>query len=368
MTATTSRRARGARLTALVAALVAALAAVALATEPQRERRQPAVELPSALGVDRDALRTLPTSGAPWRAVLEAADGNLGGVDLADQDSTAPGRAVAAALVHVRTGDERYRDKVVDQLEQVPDASLRRARTLSLGRQLAGWVLAADLVSYRDEDFVAFVDRVRTEDVGNHGRWRSLEATSRDTASNWGAWATASRIAASLYVGDADDVAEAARVLRGALGERDAYAGFTRTEDFDPTWVCGDLATWVPINPEGCGGRSGALVEEASRSAGAYPDLDDTGVDYAWEALGGFLLAADLLADNGYDDVHQWGDRALLRAARWLHANGGYPTRFSVTHYIPWQVERAYGAGLGPLEPAGLGRQYGFTDWLSSTR
>lgn len=323
-------------------------------------------DAPSALGQDRDRLRQLPTRGGAWDALLEVADGDLGDVRLSDQESTAAGRTFAAALVYVRTGDVSYRNRVVRQLEQVPTSSLRSARALSVARQLAGFVLAADLVSYREQEFVSFVDEIRTRDLGNHGRWRSLHEASQETASNWGAWATASRIAAALYVGDDEDVAAAADVLRAFLGEGGASIRFEPTDDFDPTWVCGDPERWLPVNPPGCGDRSGALVEEVSRSAGRYPSLDDTGLTYSWEALGGALLSADLLADNGYADVHEWGDRALLRAAQFLHEHGGYPTDHSVNHYIPWVANDVYDVELGPLEPAGLGRQYGFTDWLSA--
>ena len=135
--------------------------------------------------------------------------------------------------------------------------------------------------------------------------------------------------------------------------------------DFDPTWVCGDPTLWVPINPAGCGDKDGAMVEDISRSAGAYPTVDDVGRTYSWEALGGATLSAKLLSRAGYPDVYSWSNKALLRAADFLQRHGGYAPLYTTNQYIPWSINRAYGVDLGPLNPAGLGRQYGFTDWLT---
>jgi chitodextrinase len=315
---------------------------------------------------DRDAVMALPMAGGAWASMLKVADGGLGRAALSDQNNVHAGQTVAAALVYARTGDAAYRDKVVAQLRQVPSSSLAEATSLSVGRQLAGYVIAADLVGHRERSFVDFVDRIRTQDLGNHGRWRSVSQTSENTANNWGAWALASRIAASAYVGDTADVAESARIFRGFTGDRSAYAGFETTVDFNPTWVCGNPASWVPINPASCGDRGGAIVEDISRSQGDYPGVDDAGLAYSWETLGGATLSAELLSHAGYPDVYQWGDRALLRAAEFLHRRGGYPAPYSANQYIPWAINNAYGTALGPLNPAGHGRQFGFTDWLQT--
>ena len=190
--------------------------------------------------------------------------------------------------------------------------------------------------------------------------------TSEDTANNWGAWAMSSRIALDAYVGDRTDLARAAKVFRGFLGDRSAYAGFTHTGDFDSTWVCGSAASWVPINPAGCGDKSGAVVEDISRSGGSYPSVDDTGRTYSWETIGGAMLSAQVLATHGYPDVFSWSDKALLRAATFLQSHGGYKPLYTINQYIPWSVNNAYGVHLGPISStAGFGRQFGFTDWLS---
>jgi len=316
-----------------------------------------------SLVVGAEELSALPTGGAAWKQMRQVADGDLGRPDLSDQDSTTAGRTLAAALVFARTGDERYRAEVITRLRAVP-GTLDGSRVLSVGRQLAGYVIAADLVGFRDDGFVDFMAEVRTLRLGGHGRWYALTQTSEDSASNWGAWALTSRIAISAYIGDTADVDRAALVFRGFLGDRGAYAQFEPTGEFNPSWVCGDVDRWVPINPGGCRGRSGAIVEEVSRAAGDYPAVDDVSRGYLWESLGAAALSAELLSRQGYPDVFEWSDQALLRAAEFAQGNGGYPPPYSVNQYIPWSINKAYGVDLGPVAAAGFGRQFGYTDWL----
>ena len=296
---------------------------------------------------------------------MDAANDRSGSVDLQNQDSTYAAQTLASALVYARTGDAGQRDHVVSVLRQLPGAPLGTARVLSVSRQLAGYVIAADLVGYRDAAFVSWVAGMRTKNIGNHGRWDDITFTSEDSGSNWGAWAMSTRIAISAYVGDSADLRRAATVFKGFTGDASAYSGFHQTSDFDPTWACGGTA-WVPINPASCGAKGGAIVEDISRSAGSYPSVDDTGRTYSWEVLGGATLSARILERSGYADVWQWGDRALLRASQFLAQHGGYAPSYHVNQYIPHEINTAYGANLGPVSSvAGHGRQFGFTDWLN---
>lgn len=316
------------------------------------------------LAIDATRLAALPTAAStPWSKMKAVADGSLGTVSLSNQDSTTPAKTLAAALVFARTGSETHRAKAEAILRQLPTASLVGARVLSLGRQLAGFVLAADLIGYRDPAFVSWVDRMRTANVGGHSRWYVLKTTSEDSANNWGGWAMASRVAASAYLGDTADLARCAQVVKG-YSERSAYAGFRSTADFDPSWAI-DPVAWTPVNPDGVPGKSGACVEDISRSAGAFPTVDDTGRTYSWEFIGGWSLSCRVLARSGFPDAYSWGNSALLRAARFLASVGGYPPLYSVNQYIPHEINNVYTVALVPVSgSAGYGRQFGFTDWL----
>jgi hypothetical protein len=342
-------------------------AASSTTTEPE-----PEPEHRYLLGTS-DELATLPTSGPAWDALVATAEQDLV-PDLADQDRTSSA-AFAAALVYARTGDERHRLRVVDALARLPGTE-EGGRTLSLGRQLAGWVLAADLVGYRDEAFLQWLDGVRTAEIGGHGRWRTLTQTHEDTATNWGALAGASRIAASRFLGDDADVERAAEVLRGWLGEDggapwpglpvdadDGQHGFVPSQDFDRSWACA-YPSWTAVNAA-CGERDGALVEDISRGE-AFPSATEVGLQYTWEALQGVVLQAMLLAADGRSEVWSWGDEALRRAVDFLAREGGFDSRpyDPLHHWVPWAVDAAYATAYA-AGPAGAGRSVGFTDWLA---
>jgi hypothetical protein len=192
-----------------------ATATAAPTASPTPTVSAPTGALPSLL-MDNAELMALPTTGMPWTSMLTVAEGDLGAPDLANQDNTNAGRTLAAALVYARTGETAYRDDVVAQLRQVATANMTGARVLSVSRQVAGYAIAADLVGYRDPAFVTFMTNIRTRNIGNHGRWYALTQTSEDTANNWGAWALASRIAASRYVRDTADVAGRPRSSTGS--------------------------------------------------------------------------------------------------------------------------------------------------------
>jgi hypothetical protein len=318
-------------------------------------------------------IMSLPTSGTAWNALV--ADAGLAlSPNLANQDNQSAAHAVAAGLVYVRTGNTAYRDKVVTALRAIVGTEDDTgSRTLSVGRQMAGWVIAADLVGYRDPSFVTWVGNLRTFVIGGHTRWTTLQNTHETTSSNWGAFAGASRIAMDLYIGDMTDLTTAVQVFKGALGDRSSWPtlpvngsgqGFLPTMDFDPAWAC-QYPAWQPLNGP-CTGRGGALVEDISRSAGTYPTVDSTGTNYSWEALQGLTLQAVLLANNGYPDVWTWQNNALRRSLEFLQDINGFSSTnmHSINWWVPHVVNQAYGTAFPVNSPAGNGRNFGYTDWL----
>ena len=137
-------------------------------------------------------------------------------------------RTLAAALVYARTGVASYGAKARGGVI----AAIKTLRvgcdnaTLALGRQLTAYVLAAnfaDMTGSSDVTFRAFLSTIVRRIVGGHGVWDSLYHTHIRSATNWGAYAGAARIATSLYLGNTADVAAASKVTRGFLGERAAY-------------------------------------------------------------------------------------------------------------------------------------------------
>ena len=314
-------------------------------------------------------LAALETSGTAWRALVEASTEDTSAPDLSDQDDPTNVRVLAKALVAQRTDDESLREEVRDALRALPGTQAG-GRTLALGRELAAYVLAADLVGLRGadaRDFEDFLTDVRHEVLDG----RTLISTHRDRPNNWGGHAGASRIAVALYLGDRRELEDAANVLRGYLGDRSAYSGFRYRE---LSWQA-NPGRPVGINPMGAalGGHSvDGVLPDDQRRAGRFSWPPPT-TNYAWEALQGLLLQALLLERAGYD-VWQWSDRALMRAARWLVFDASFPPEGDDL----WQLavlERAYpdpGFDWPEVPPSAgsprPGKGFGFTDFLYPTR
>ena len=315
----------------------------------------------------------LPTKGPAWENLVAIANDPTGQPDLRDQDNRVGVMALASALVFARTGDDAYRERARSQIMAAIGTEQEGAPNsiLSLGRQLGAYVLAADFIKLSgadDEQFRPWLDSIRTRVLGGHGRWTSLTATHEDAPQNWGSFAGASRIAASLYLGDTADVARAAQVLRGFLGDRSAYAGFQGPEGAR-SWSC-DPVKFIPINGactlDGID-LDGAIVRDIDRGGNRKWPPGRAGIGYTLESLQALTLQAELLTVNGYGEAWTWSDQALKRAAgivtRSGDAGGLTWNRSEVSYYVPWILNARYGLDL-PTRLAGFGRVFGYTDWL----
>jgi hypothetical protein len=299
----------------------------------------------------------LPTSGTAWTELKSWADRDPSTPSVADQDDPDNVIVLAKALVYARTGEARYRDGAVAALVEVQSSSIDRA--LALGRELTAYVLAADLIGYRDAAFRSWVDRMRT--VPTSGGPENLIDCHEQRANNWGTHCGAARIAADLYLGDTTDLARAAWVFRGYLGDRSAYHSFTFGDDL--SWQYQKAAP-VGINPVGATGGGmnlDGVLPDDMRRGGSLPSIGTDGVSYTWEALQGIVLQAELLSRAGYSSW-AWADSAILRAFTRIHAQG-YPSSGD-DRWQPWLVNRRYGSRFSA--PAGTtpGKAFGFADWL----
>ena len=133
-------------------------------------------------------------------------------------------RILAKALVHARTGNAEYRKQVIDAC-MAAIGTEKGGRTLSLGRELIAYVIAADLVGLppqEDRRFRVWLKETLTENL----QGRTLRSTQEDRPNNWGSHAGASRGAVALYLRDAQELHRTAQVFKGYLGDRSSYAGF----------------------------------------------------------------------------------------------------------------------------------------------
>ncbi len=326
----------------------------------------PAAEPPDTTGIwiSPAELARLPMEGPAWRSLLAEANLSCGRPDLSDQEQNNNVCIMAKALVFGRTGETRYRTDVVRALRRIVEAPAYNGRALALGRELAAYVISADLIHLAtfdpdlDASFRSTIRGLLT--TYTRSGPRNLVECHERRPNNWGTHCGASRAAVAAYLGDSAQLARVAQVFRGWLGDRQSYSGFV---DGDLSWQC-DPTRPVGINPVGCtrNGHSidGVLPDDQRRAGGfAWPPPRE---NYVWEALQGALVQAVILTRAGYP-AFQWQDRALLRAARWLHEEAGYPASGD-DGWQPWVLNHYYGTDFPAPLPAQPGKNVGWTDWI----
>jgi hypothetical protein len=360
-----ARRTALGRRSAALGMILAALAAPAAsgATPPNRS---------VGIWVSPTELQQLPMKGPAWDALKNTADRRLKRAKIRNQNTDHDVRVLAAALVYARTGQQGYRNKAAAGI-MAAIGTERKGRTLALARALLPYVLAADLIDLKHFDrgkarvFARWLRDVRREKLEPAAN-PTLVDTHELRPNNWGTLAGASRIAADAYLGDRRDLARAAAVFKGWLGDRAVYKGFVYNPD--KSWQA-DAATPVGINPAGTtkDGRSvdGALPEEMRRGCGLQFPPCPTG--YAWEALQGAVMQAELLYRRGYDSW-SWEHKAVLRAARFLYGlQARYPEAqewapHGDDSWIPWIINARFRSHLSADTPSRPGKGMGFTDWV----
>ncbi len=361
-------RVAGTKLMAMVVAVALSLPAVAGSA--------PVAAATDYLLMPRSELLTRPVSGSTWTSLRSVADASLGTANLCDQDEDHHLRTLASALVYARTGIASYATKArggVMAAIATQTAGCNNA-TLALGRQLTGYVLAADFSALSGADDTAFrswLSAIRGKVIGGHSIWDSLINTHTRSANNWGAYAGAARVAASLYLGDSADVAAAALVTRGFLGDRGAYAFNHILDADDLSWTCsGSQSTYTPVNPA-CTKSGinvdGAVAVDISRGGGLRWPPGSTGVQYQLDSIQGLGLQVELLFRNGHSAAWGWSSSALRRMAGVVTrsaASGGLGWNGTNAHrQMPWLLNERYGLNI-PTTATSMGRAIGFTDWL----
>ncbi len=322
---------------------------------------------PAGLWISRSEILALPTLGTAWSNVLARADEAAGTATVCDQDSNNGVLVMAKALVHVRTGVESYRTAVRQNvMAAIGTEDGSTCRSLALGRELAAYVIAADLVgltSSEDATFRAWLSDVRTQVLA--GDSRSLVSCHEDRPNNWGTMCGASRAAASAYLADATDLARTAQVFKGYLGDRAAYAGFDYGSDL--TWHA-DTANPRGINPAGAvkqGVSIDGVLPDDMRRGGPFTTGCPTYTGYPWEALQGVLVQAEILSRQGYA-AWEWESQAERRAVQYLRdldqSCGGWWATGDDT-FSPWIINHVYGTSFPTTSPVGVGKIMSFTDW-----
>jgi hypothetical protein len=301
---------------------------------------------------------TLPTSGKAWDELAAVARSSWGTHSLADQDNNADVRVLAGALYAVRTGDQAMHNKVRAALEAIIGTEAG-ARTLAVGRQLTGYVIAADLIGYRSASFMSWLSALPTTRLDGRAGITTLRGSALSDPTNWGNHARTAVLATAIYLGDAATVAQIAHAFRFWTGDPVTYRGF------DGEW--GDLSWQTNRNdPRGVNAsssdiRSGALPEEMRRAGSYKPGAALPRESYAWEGMQGVAATAHILARHGYPDVWTWGDSAIRRAYEFIVNACQYPAEGD-DRFIDPIMQSAYGLGTAG-GAVGWGKSIGFTGW-----
>lgn len=303
-------------------------------------------------------VRALPTTGVSWDQVKRRADGSPGAPKLSDQESNHDVNTLATALVFARTSQSLYRTKARDAIMSAIGTEAG-GTSLALARNLVSYVISADLIGLSGDDDVKFRSWLRGVLTQKMQDGRTLRETHEVRPNNWGTHAGASRAAADVYLGDSTDLARAARVFKGWLGDRSSWSGFKFGE---LSWQC-DASRPVGVNAKGCtrdGYPIDGVLPDDQRRAGTFtwpPPKEN----YVYEALQGAIVQAHILHRAGHA-TWTWQDNALLRAFRWLHKQAQYPATGD-DEWQPWLINRMYGTNFPTAHPARPGKNVGWTDW-----
>jgi hypothetical protein len=347
-----------------IAQAVTKLPTITPSTKNYLETKAPEAQggMGPAIGIwiTREELMKLPTNSPAWEYLKSEADQDPGTPNISDQDEMNDVYVMAKALVYARTGELRYRNEVISNLMAVIGTE-SGGRTLALGRNLASYVIAADLIDLPENpeqnqvfsDWLRFVQNELLED-------RTLISTNEERPNNWGTMAGASRAAIARYLGDSAELDRVAQVFKGYLGDRSSYSGFSFGE---LDWQS-DPKQPVGVNPKGAmkEGHSidGVLPDDMRRGGEYHWPPGET--DYPWEALQGAVVQAEILSRAGYP-AWEWQDKALLRAVQFLYQIGWEAN--DDEEWVIWLINSAYKTNYPASFDARPGKIMGWTSWTS---
>jgi len=317
-----------------------------------------------SIWISPEEIAALPTSGAAWSSVLSAANSSWGSADLSDNNSKHDVLTLAGALVAVRNADNAMRDKTIAGL--VSAMASKFARALELSRGLQTYIIAADIIGYRDAAFLTWVEKATTANVQGHSGGDGVIGTAEQSANNWGGHARASLAAAAVYTGRADWIAMIIIAHRAFIG---AYAPGNKMKYTSTDWHAGTPQAGInrPDAKRGAFTLSGVLAEDWRRAA-SYKWLPSPS-GYMWEGMQGLVVCAVILHRAGWVAFNE-SDNAIVRAMDILYGTGaaaGNSPAFknpaaSDDTWITWLVN-AYAGTSYPTTAATSGKNMGYTDW-----
>ena len=255
---------------------------------------------------------------------------------VGDQNNNAESIALACAIYYQATGGTWAQTKGKNILLAVGADISSSNGALSPGRNLTGYVIAADLLDLSSSDSTAFASIVLDILARNYGGFGTpsgwptgtLLACAARRPQNWGAYCLSSVTAAAAWLNRPTLLDTCWVLFQDFVGRYPTvYAQFDfqdggsqQTETYSST-----PNQLRPIAPacEVVDGHNvdGAIIDDWSRSTGGFHwpfySCEGSGNIYQWDSLEGLTAAAEILYRKGYDS---WGaqDNALLRTAEFF--------------------------------------------------
>jgi hypothetical protein len=341
--------------------------------------------------IGRAELMRRPTAGEDWeelsRGVLRLRTEHAA---IADQDSNHDVHTLAAALVCVRVGEhcEDARQAILDAI-----GTEAGARWLAVGRNLGGYVIAADLLDLR-RGGAGGPDGARVESWMRGWMTKELPDNNSGVPRRIGPFHSGANAAAqegfvyaalAAYLRDRDAMGRAWNAFRTFVcdpGAPDDERMDLRRPVQDG-WAHDDRAPCA-VNPAGAtkpvpsgqpgAGRierlDGALIADMRR--GGRFQQQPIYTQYPWVGLEGLVPTAVILERAGYP-AFEIADRAVLRTHEYLwslrEATGDERWFDGVrAREIVHLVNVAYGVSFPINRTIGGGRTVGYTGWTHAAR
>ena len=290
-------------------------------------------------------LSTLPTSGPAWEAVLNAADNaNPNKAKVDDKDSDNNVEILAAAIVYARTGEDSYKEKVLDAIEVLVEKGKPNGRTLEWAREAGAYALAADLVGHRSAGFDRWCKKIARE--WNADDDKTMLEMYLQRPNNWGSMGFGSLAALFAYLGDEEGLTAVrdhwVQLVEGPKPESTEY------DEDDMSWHADEDDPRIinPLGSEKDGMNIDGVIPDDLRRGGSFREPPRQS-GYPWEHMQGIMMAARIFDRMGMS-IWTVGDHAIFRAAyclqvRFENAYGNWAAEVDDEWMIPF-LDAAYGS------------------------
>ncbi|MBN2411924.1 T9SS type A sorting domain-containing protein [candidate division KSB1 bacterium] len=304
-----------------------------------------------------------PMEGPAWEAVLSAANNaSPNAASVSDQDSNNNAEILAAGIVYARTGESKYRDKVVVACEKLANAGKPDDRTLAWARETGAYAMAADLVGYKTSEFELWLRNMAENYVATDDR--TLLGMFKKRPNNWGTQGFGSLCAIYAFLQDTVRLNEVRNYwIQSVVGPKPDEL----TYGDDLSWHV-DTNNLRLINPKGAVKQGlnidGIIPDDMRRGTSFKNPPEHTG--YAWETLQGIVMGARILERCGMP-IWAVADSAIYRAfyaiqVRWENQFGGWKAEGDDLWMLPF-LDAAYGTNWSDGQPERVWEHGKNTGW-----